>query len=134
MTSGEETTWTIAQIAEDFGVTHRTLRHYEELGLLCPQRRGTVRLFHRRERTRLALILRGRRLGFTLQQIRTIIDMYDAPPGEVGQLEFFLSQLDARRADLAARRRDLDDALTELAALEQRCRTDLDSLRRTGSS
>jgi DNA-binding transcriptional MerR regulator len=126
-------TWTIAQIADDFGVTHRTVRHYEDLGLISPERRGTARIYRRRDRTRLALILRGRRIGFTLDEIRTIIDMYDAPRGQVAQLEYLLSQIGDRRADLEARRRDLDDALAELDSLEARCRDDLDKLDATAS-
>ncbi len=121
-------TWTIAEIAEEFGVTHRTVRHYEELGLVTPERRGTTRVYHRRDRTRLALILRGKRLGFPLEQIRTIIDLYDAPRGKRSQLEYVLAQIDERRADLEQRRRDLDEALAELSTFETRCRTDLDSL------
>lgn len=118
-------TWTIAQIAEEFGVTHRTVRHYEDLGLIAPERRGTQRIFHRRDRTRLNLILRGKRLGFPLDQIRTIIDLYDAPRGKRSQLQYVLAQIDDRRTDLEQRRRDLDDALTELDRFEDRCREDL---------
>jgi DNA-binding transcriptional MerR regulator len=123
-----ESTWTIAQVAEEFGVTHRTVRHYEELGLISPERRGTARVYHRRDRTRLGLILRGRRLGFPLDEIRTIIDLYDVPRGRRSQLEYVLAQIDERRADLEQRRRDLDSALSELADFEQRCRADLDGL------
>ena len=133
MTRGAPWTGTIAQIADDFGVTHRTVRHYEDLGLSSPERRGTARIYRRRDRTRLALILRGRRIGFTLDEIRTIIDMYDAPRGQVAQLEYLLSQIGDRRADLEARRRDLDDALAELDSLEARCRDDLDKLDATAS-
>ncbi|MFQ6171967.1 MerR family transcriptional regulator [Oryzobacter sp. R7] len=121
-------TWSIAQVADEFGVTHRTVRHYEDLGLISPERRGTTRVYHRRDRTRLGLILRGRRLGFPLDEIRTIIDLYDAPRGRRSQLEYVLDQIDARRADLEQRRRDLDAALSELTEFEQRCRSDLDSL------
>lgn len=120
-----EQTWTIAQIAEEFAITHRAVRHYEELGLISPERRGTVRVYHRRDRTRLALILRGKRLGFPLEEIRTIIDLYDAPRGSRSQLEYVLTQIDERRADLEARRRDLDEALAELTTFEARCRADL---------
>ena len=120
--------WTIAQIAEEFGVTHRTVRHYEDLGLISPERRGLNRVYHRRDRTRLNLILRGKRLGFPLEEIRTIIDLYDAPRGRASQLEYVLGQIDERRTDLEQRRRDLEDALTELAEFERRCRTDLDRL------
>ena len=122
-------TWTIREIAEEFGVTHRTVRHYEELGLISPERRGTQRVYHRRDRTRLGLILRGKRLGFPLEEIRTIIDLYDAPRGRRSQLEYVLGQIDARRADLEQRRRDLDAALTELDTFEQRCRDDLERIR-----
>lgn len=120
-----DTTWTIREIAEEFGVTHRTVRHYEELGLISPERRGTTRLYHRRDRTRLGLILRGKRLGFPLEQIRTIIDLYDAPRGRKSQLEYVLAQIDERRADLEQRRRDIEDALAELGSFEDRCREDL---------
>jgi DNA-binding transcriptional MerR regulator len=125
----EPETWTIAQIAAEFGVTHRTVRHYEDLGLISPERRGQQRIYHRRDRTRLNLILRGKRLGFPLEEIRTIIDLYDAPRGRASQLEYVLGQIDDRRADLEQRRRDLDDALKELDAFEDSCRADLDRLR-----
>ena len=121
--------WTIAQIADEFGVTHRTVRHYEDLGLLSPERRGLNRVYHRRDRTRLNLILRGKRLGFPLEEIRTIIDLYDAPRGRASQLEYVLSQVDERRVDLERRRRDLDDALKELDAFEDACRADLTRMR-----
>lgn len=123
-----EKTWTIAQVSDDFDVTHRTVRHYEDLGLLTPERRGTQRVYRRRDRTRLALILRGKRLGFPLEQIRTIIDLYDAPRGRRSQLEYVLAQIDDRRADLEQRRRDLDEALAELETFETRCRDDLGRL------
>ena len=93
-------TWTIAELADEFEVTHRTIRHYEELGLIAPERRGTVRVFHPRDRIRLALILRGKRIGFPLNEIRKIIDMYDEQPGEAGQLAYLLDQIAERRADL----------------------------------
>ncbi len=122
-------TWTIAQLATEYDVTHRTLRHYEELGLLSPERRGTARAFTRRDRTRLALILRGRRLGFALEEIRKIVDMYDEQPGRVGQLNYLLGQINERRSDLEARRRDIEDSLAELVELEHRCSADLQALR-----
>jgi DNA-binding transcriptional MerR regulator len=118
-------TWTIAEIAEQFGVTHRTVRHYEDLGLISPERRGTTRVYHRRDRTRLNLILRGKRLGFPLEEIRTIIDMYDEQPGEAGQLTYLLGQIGERRAELERRRQDIEDSLAELADLERRCEAGL---------
>ena len=128
MTPSAPHTWTIAQVAEEFGVTHRAVRHYEELGLISPERRGTQRIYHRRDHIRLALILRGRRIGFPLEEIRKIIDMYDDHPGEAGQLRYLLSQIGDRREDLEARRKDIEDSLAELAEIERRCREDLAQL------
>ena len=118
-------TWTIAEIADEFGITHRTVRYYEDKGLVTPERRGTLRVFHPRDRTRLRLVLRGKRLGFALDEIRTIVDMYDQQPGESGQLVYLLDQIGDRRGDLWLRRRDIDAALAELDDLERRCRDDL---------
>jgi len=123
-TASDARTWTIAQVADEFGVTHRAVRHYEELGLISPERRGTVRVYRRRDRTRLNLILRGKRLGFVLEEIRTIINLYDEPRGQASQLRYVLNQINDRRADLERRRRDIEEALKELddsrAALPRR--------------
>src|SRR4051794_24617617 len=121
-------TWTIAEVAEEFGITHRTVRYYEDVGLVSPERRGTVRVFHPRDRIRLQLVLRGKRLGFPLEEIRTIVDMYDQQPGEAGQLRYLLGQIGERRAELEERRRDVEAALAELDDLERRCQVDLGSL------
>ena len=118
-------TFTIAEIAEELGVTHRTIRYYEDKGLVTPERRGTLRVFHPRDRIRLRLVLRGKRLGFPLDEIRTIVDMYDEQPGESGQLTYLLDQIEERRGDLWQRRHDVDAALAELDDLESRCRADL---------
>jgi len=121
----ESPTWTIAELAEEYDVTLRTIRHYEDRGLLSPERRGTVRVFHNRDRVRLALILRGRRLGFSLDEIATIVNMYDEQPGESGQLHYLLEQIEVRRRGLEQRRRDIEDTLAELDEVERRCREDL---------
>jgi len=118
-------TWSITELAEEFAVTLRTIRHYEDVGLLAPERRGSTRVFHPRDRIRLQLILRGRRLGFSLPQIRTIVNMYDEQPGEAGQLHYLLGQIDVRRAELERMRRDIDDTMAELEHVEARCREDL---------
>jgi DNA-binding transcriptional MerR regulator len=118
-------TWTISELADEYAVTLRTLRHYEDLGLLAPERRGTARVFHHRDRIRLELILRGRRLGFSLVEIATIVNMYDEQPGETGQLEYLLDQIEERRAELEQRRRDIDETRAELDEVERRCREDL---------
>jgi len=142
-TSRDSATWTIGQIAEEFAITHRTVRHYEELNLISPERRGTARIYRRRERTRLNLILRGKRLGFPLEEIRTIIDLYDEPTGQGSQLRYVLDQihdrrghLERRRRDrrghLERRRRDVEDALNELDEFERRCQSDLEKLDELG--
>ena len=118
-------TWTIADLADEFDVTLRTIRHYEDRGLLSPERRGTTRVFRNRDRVRLALILRGRRLGFSLDEIATIVNMYDEQPGEAGQLQYLLEQIAVRRADLEQRRRDIEQTLTDLDEVEARCLEDL---------
>lgn len=117
--------WTIGEIAEEFGITHRTVRYYEDQGLIAPERRGTQRVFHPRDRVRLALVLRGRRIGFDLEKIRRIVDMYDETPGEAGQLRYLLREIETRRAELEDRRADIDQTLRELDDLEARCRCDL---------
>jgi DNA-binding transcriptional MerR regulator len=122
-------TWSIAELAAEYDVTLRTIRFYEDRGLLTPERRGTVRVYHPRDRVRLGLILRGKRLGFSLDEIATIVDMYDAAPGEEGQLVYLLDQIGTRRAELEQRRRDIDETLLELAEVERRCEADLAALR-----
>jgi DNA-binding transcriptional MerR regulator len=125
MAASPTPTWTIGQLADEFGITLRTIRFYEDRGLLQPERRGQTRVFHPGDRVRLALVLRGRRLGFSLDEIATILGMYDAEPGETGQLRYLLDQVATRRAELLARRRDLDETLAELADLRRRCEQDL---------
>ena len=130
MDTGMDTsTWSIAELAAAYGVTLRTIRFYEDKGLLTPERRGTARLYHPRDKVRLGLILRGKRLGFSLGEISTIVDMYDAEPGEEGQLVYLLDQIGSRRAELEQRRRDIDETLRELAEVERRCQADLKALR-----
>lgn len=122
---GTTRTWTIGELAEEFGTTLRTIRFYEDKGLLTPDRQGQTRLFGERERVRLQLILRGKRLGFTLAETAHILDLYDAAPGEAGQLAYLIEDITRRRRALVAKRRDLEEAITELDELEARCRADL---------
>lgn len=126
-------TSTIAELAEEHDVTLRTIRHYEEVGLLSPERRGTSRVFHGRDRIRLALILRGKRLGFSLEEISTIVNMYDEQPGEAGQLQYLLDQIAVRRVALEQRRRDIEETLSELDTVERRCRDDLARIASSGA-
>lgn len=124
-----ERTWSVRQLADEFGITTRTLRFYEAEGLIAPRRVGTARLFTARDRTRLRLILRGKRFGMSLPEIREIVDMYeDAATGERTQLSTLLARLDDISDDLRARRRDLTRTLTEVEDVATQCRERLREL------
>ena len=115
-------TFTITALAREFGVTTRTIRHYEEQGLLNPSRNGTTRVFSARDRVRLKLALRGKRLGFTLQEIKELFDLYDMSKDERHQLEVFLDKLDRRKALLEQQREDVEVMLTEVEFFATQCR------------
>ena len=119
------TTTTIGDLSREFGVTPRTIRFYEDEGMLTPRREGQRRLYERRDRVRLKLILRGKRLGFSLAEIREILALYEAPPGEAGQLGFLIDKIGERRRELHEKRRDIDATLAELDGLEESCRVRL---------
>jgi len=113
---------TITELANEFGITIRTIRHYEDEGLLSPRREGQNRLFSPRDRVRLKLALRGKRLGFSLSEIRELFDLYDLARDEKGQLEQFLTKLEKRRALLEQQREDIEVMLNEIAFFEIQCR------------
>ena len=117
--------YTITQLAQEFDVTTRTIRFYEDQGLLNPTRNGQMRVYSPRDRVRLKLVLRGKRLGFSLSEIREMLDMYDAEPGESGQLELFLAKIDERRGLLQQQRHDIELTLKELDDIEAQCRAQL---------
>ena len=120
--------YTITDLTREFGVTTRTLRYYEAEGLLHPNRRGRQRLFPASERIRLKLILRGKRLGLSLSEIRDIIDMYREPPGEAGQLHLLMEKIAERRAELKQKQQDIRVTLKELDKVERGCRARLEEL------
>jgi len=122
-------TYAIGELAEEFGITSRTLRVYEEQGLLDPQREGTRRIYNERNRVRLRLILRGKRLGWSLSEIRESFDLYDSSLGEAAQLEAMLEKLQQRRTALLAQREDIDNALRDLDQVEANARQSLDEIR-----
>jgi DNA-binding transcriptional MerR regulator len=107
----------IGELAAEFGVTSRALRLYEEEGLLDPERDGTRRIYNERDRVRLRLILRGKRLGWSLAEIRESFDLYDSDQGEEAQLESMLEKLVQRREMLVRQKRDVDHALEEVERL-----------------
>ncbi len=124
--------FSITDLAREFDVTTRTIRFYEDEGLIAPARRGQTRVFSARDRVRLRLILRGKRLGFSIDEIREIIDLYDAEPGEEGQLRHFLAKIGERRAALEQQRADIAETLDELAEVEERCLEQLKSFAKKG--
>lgn len=121
-------TYGIGELARAFDVTTRTIRFYEDVGMLTPLREGTRRVYRPRDRVRLKLILRGKRLGFSLAEIREIVDLYDAPPGEAGQLRLLRGKIAERRAELEAKRLDIEATLEDLAGVDRQCQSRLEEL------
>ena len=125
----EGRTFTVRQLADELGVTTRTLRFYEAEGLVSPQRAGTSRVYTQRDRARLRLILRGRRFGMSVAECREIVDMYDgAASSERRQLEVLLGRLDEIATDLRARQADLRRTLGEIGDVAEQCRSRLREL------
>ena len=114
--------FTISDLAREFGITPRTIRYYEDQGLLQPRREGRMRIYGRADRARLKLTLRGKRLGLSLAQIKELIDMYDGRHDSAPQLRRFLSVLEERRRTLEQQRRDIEAVLDEIGMLERQCR------------
>ncbi|MBS28652.1 MAG: MerR family transcriptional regulator [Alphaproteobacteria bacterium] len=123
-----EQTFSISDLAREFRVTPRTIRYYEAEGLITPGRDGQRRIYSGRDRVRLALVLRGKRLGFSLAEAKEIIDLYSAPQGEAFQLRTLVEKLDEKRALLEDKRRDLDGAITNMDKYAARCRDRLKEL------
>lgn len=117
--------FSIGELAREFDVTPRAIRFYEDQGLLAPRREGQRRIYTARDRTRLKLTLRGKRLGLTLSEIRELIDMYEPGRDERPQLERFLAVLEAHKASLLQQRADLEAQLAEIQTFEKRVRKQL---------
>jgi DNA-binding transcriptional MerR regulator len=118
----ERAEFSISDLAREFDITPRAIRFYEDQGLLAPRREGQRRIYTPRDRTRLKLTLRGKRLGLTLSEIRELIDMYEPGRDERPQLERFLAVLEAHTASLVQQRADIEAQLAELQAFEKRIR------------
>lgn len=113
--------WSISELAEIYQVTPRTLRYYEDQGIISPIRDGQKRIYKQRDRTRLKLALRGKRLGFTLAEIRNLIDMYDGPGSHPDQLQSYLSHLKKQKELLTQQQKDIQEVLEEIRRQEQVC-------------
>jgi DNA-binding transcriptional MerR regulator len=128
--------FTISELAQEFGVTPRTIRFYEDRGLLAPTRTGTggrQRSYSQRDRTRLKLTLRGKRLGLSLLEVRELVDMYESASDTAAQLERFLSVLGQHRRTLERQLQDLRETLEEIDAHETRARALLEEHRRAAA-
>ncbi len=117
--------YTITELTREFGVSTRTLRFYEDEGLIHPERRGRTRLFRSADRRLIMEILRGRRIGFTIAEIREIIQVYRDPPGEAGQLRLLMKRVEVKRDELNQKRKDIEETLEELGNVEEACLTRL---------
>ena len=111
----------IAELAREFDITTRTVRFYEDKGLLSPERDGQRRIYGPRDRVRLKLIMRGKRLGLSLEEIGELMDLYDADPSEVTQLTRFIDVIRARKSALEVQKQDIEDSLAEMTRIEKQC-------------
>lgn len=114
--------YSISELAKEFDVTTRTIRHYEDEGLLSPQRRGQTRIYSKSDRTRLKLILRGRRLGLSLDEAGQIVNMYTPGSDNIEQLQALIDKIDEHRKKLFQQQRDIEVMLNDLNDVENICR------------
>ncbi|HCK20150.1 MerR family DNA-binding transcriptional regulator [Thalassospira tepidiphila] len=129
MTKVDERFYTVPELAGDLGITPRTIRFYEQKGLLNPQRAGTTRVYTRQDRAKLLLILRGKRLGFSLKEIADYLDLYGADPTQAEQIKMLLERVRERISDLEEQRQALDVTLDELREIEHQS---VDALKEKG--
>ena len=129
----ETGTYSISELAQEFGVTTRTIRHYEDMQLLLPERQGQKRIYSLADRTKLRLIVRGKRIGLSLQESGELIGMYEPGKSNVNQLERTLQYIGASRQKLSQQLRDISTMLDELDNAETGCKTELESLRKASN-
>lgn len=116
-----ESTWTISELAQEFSITPRTLRFYEDQGIVSPKRDGRNRVYLARDRTRLKLALRGKRLGLQLSDILSLINMYDGPGATTAQLRHYQQVLEKHRSLLEQQQQDIEDTLAEIRQQQEAC-------------
>jgi len=122
-------TFTISELGNEFGITTRTIRFYEDKQLLSPSRQGNRRVYTRSDRARLKLLLRGKRLGWPLEEIRDVLNMYDeGHEGEIQQLEYTCRKVRESRQQLEQQQRDIEASLQDLDSIESRCMARIDLL------
>jgi DNA-binding transcriptional MerR regulator len=111
----------VTELADELGITPRAIRFYETKGLIIPRRAGTTRVYNHRDRARMQLILRGKRLGFSLADIKEYLDLYDVDPSQAKQVQLLLEKVNRRIDDLEQQREDLETTLIELEEMRQEC-------------
>lgn len=122
--------FSIRDLADEFDITTRTIRFYEDKGLMSPERDGQRRIYNKRDRARLKLILRGKRLGFSLDEITQLVGLYESPDDTLPQLERYLETLLTHKALLLKQKSDLEHTLLDLEKAEQECRSAIESATR----
>jgi len=121
-------TYTIGELARDFDVSYRTIRYYESIGLLSPRRHGRTRIYDVYQRTKLRLILRGKRIGLSLRECEKLLHLYETDTGEEAQLLYLVWKIGERKTELEAMRRDIDASYADLDKVEQNARMRLKEL------
>jgi DNA-binding transcriptional MerR regulator len=124
--------YSVTQLGQDLGISARTIRFYEDKGLISPRRAGNNRVYTLRDRARMILILRGKKLGFTLREIKEYLDLYDADPTHAKQLKLLLESVRSRILQLEDQRVAVDEALSELREVESQAQTALATLEHGG--
>jgi DNA-binding transcriptional MerR regulator len=133
MKSAATDIYSVTELADELGITPRAIRFYETKGLIKPRRAGTTRVYSHRDRARMQLILRGKRLGFTLADIREYLDLYDVDPSQVKQLQLLLEKIDRRSSELEQQRDDLETTLHELDEMRQQCLANIEVRKKSKS-
>ena len=118
---GTERLYSIGELAQELEVTTRAIRFYEAKGLIAPVRRGVHRSYSRRDRARLRLILRGKNLGFTLEEVAQYLKLYDADPAQIAQTQMLLAHIEGAIEDLQVKRADIERTLKELKDIRSQC-------------
>ncbi|WP_289116660.1 MerR family DNA-binding transcriptional regulator [uncultured Idiomarina sp.] len=126
-------TYSIGELAKQFDITTRSIRFYEDEGLLSPKRQGQQRIYTNKDRVRLKLILRGKRLGFSLAETRRLFELYDADSSSAAQLQKVLELISEKKVSLKQQMEDINVLLTELSGLEQRCQDELEAIQQSTS-
>ncbi|MCP3126838.1 MerR family DNA-binding transcriptional regulator [Shewanella sp. KJ2020] len=125
-TTTAQTTYSISDLSKEFDITTRSIRFYEDQGLLKPKRRGQTRIYSLKDRVRLKLILRGKRLGFSLAETRRLFELYDADKSSTAQLNTMLALVEEKKSALQQQMDDIKVVLMELNSAEQQCRLALE--------